>query len=74
MDKPVLGDGNDEVDFVLKKSQKIVAIKVKSNGESQTAGMSRFCKIFEPTASFIVGENGIKPEIFLSMDLRQLFL
>lgn len=67
-------DGNDEVDFVLKKSQKIVAIEVKSNGESQTAGMERFRKLFHPTASFIVGENGIKPEIFLSMDLRQLFL
>lgn len=66
-------DGNDEVDFVLKKNKKIVAIEVKSNGESQTAGMERFRKLFNPTASFIVGENGIKPEVFLSMDLRQLF-
>lgn len=66
-------DGNDEVDFILKKNQKIVAIEVKSNGESQTAGMDRFCKLFEPTASFFVGENGIKPEVFLRMDLRQLF-
>lgn len=66
-------DGNDEVDFILKKNQKVVAIEVKSNGESQTAGMDRFCKLFEPTASFFVGENGIKPEVFLGMDLRQLF-
>lgn len=66
-------DGNDEVDFILKKNQKIVAIEVKSNGESQTTGMDRFCKLFEPTASFFVGENGIKPEVFLGMDLRLLF-
>ena len=66
-------DGNDEVDFILKKNKKIVALEVKSNGESQTTGMERFCKLFHPTASFIVGENGIKPEFFLGMDLRQLF-
>jgi len=66
-------DGNDEVDFILKKNKKIVALEVKSNGESQTTGMERFCKLFHPTASFIVGENGIKPEVFLGMDLRQLF-
>lgn len=66
-------DGNDEVDFILKKNKKIVAIEVKSNGESHTEGMERFCKTFKPTASFIVGENGIKPEVFLCMDLRLLF-
>ena len=66
-------DGNDEVDFILKKNKKIVALEVKSNGESQTTGMERFCKLFHPTASFIVGENGIKPKVFLGMDLRQLF-
>lgn len=42
-------------------------------GEAQTTGMERFRKLFNPSASFIVGENGIKPEVFLSMDLRQLF-
>lgn len=67
-------DGNDEVDFILKKNRKTVAVEVKSNGESRTAGMERFNKLFQPTASFIVGENGIKPELFLCMDLSRLFL
>ncbi len=67
-------DGNNEVDFIIKKNQKVVAIEVKSNGESRTEGMDHFRKHFTPTASFIVGENGIKPEVFLSMDLRQLFI
>lgn len=66
-------DGNDEVDFIIKKNQKFVAIEVKSNGESHTTGLERFNRLFKPTASFIVGENGIKPEVFLSMDLRLLF-
>ena len=66
-------EGNDEVDFVLKKNQKIVAIEVKSNGETKTTGMERFHKLFNPLATIVVGENGIQPELFLSMDLRKFF-
>lgn len=66
-------DGNDEVDFVLRKNHKVVAIEVKSNGESATNGLTRFSQLFSPLAAFIVGENGIKAEDFLSMDLRELF-
>lgn len=66
-------EGNDEVDFVLKKNQKIVAIEVKSNGETKTTGMERFYKLFNPLATIVVGENGIQPELFHSMDLRKLF-
>lgn len=66
-------DGNDEVDFIVKKNQKVVAIEVKSNGERTTQGMERFNKLFNPIASFIVGENGIKPELFLCMNLKTLF-
>lgn len=66
-------EGNDEVDVVLKKNQKIVAIEVKSNGETKTTGMERFHKLFNPLATIVVGENGIQPELFLSMDLRKLF-
>lgn len=66
-------DGNDEVDFILKKNRKIVAIEVKSNGEAYTKGLERFREQFQPWASIIVGEKGILPEVFLSMDLRSLF-
>ena len=66
-------EGNDEVDFILKKNQKFVAIDVKSNGESMTQGMARFQREFSPHLTIVVGENGINPELFLSMDLRDLF-
>ena len=66
-------DGNDEVDFVLKKNQKFIAIEVKSNGESHTTGLERFHQLYHPVASFIVGERGIKPKVFLSMNLLKLF-
>lgn len=66
-------DGNDEVDFILKKNRKVIAIEVKSNGETFTTGLERFRNQFQPWASIIVGEKGILPEVFLSMDLRKLF-
>lgn len=66
-------DGNDEVDFVIKKNSKVVAIEVKSNGERSTSGLERFRRQFNPHAAFVVGENGIKAEDFLCMDLSRLF-
>lgn len=66
-------DGNDEVDFILKKNQKVIAVEVKSNGESHTTGLDRFRGQFHPLSSIIVGEKGILPETFLCMDLRKLF-
>lgn len=67
-------DGNDEVDFILKKNQKVIAVEVKSNNESHTTGLDRFRELFHPLASIIVGEKGIVPETFLCMDLRKLFV
>ena len=64
---------NDEVDFIIKKNQKIVAIEVKSNSETSTSGLERFRTMYKPTAAFVVGENGINPETFLGMDLNILF-
>ena len=66
-------DGNDEVDFVLKKNNSIVAIEVKGNAEKRTAGLDEFKKKFNPINAFIVGSEGVKPEDFLKMDLRKLF-
>ena len=66
-------DGNEEVDFVLKKNNSIVAIEVKGNAEKRTAGLDEFKKKFNPINAFIVGPEGVRPEDFLKMDLRKLF-
>lgn len=66
-------EGNDEVDFVLKKNNSIVAIEVKGNAEKRTAGLDEFRNRFNPINAFIVGPEGVKPEDFLKMDLRKLF-
>lgn len=66
-------DGVNEVDFVLRRLDKTVAIEVKSNGESDTHGLHVFQEKYHPVQSVIVGDNGLPPQVFLTMDLRELF-
>ena len=64
---------NDEVDFVLKKKDSLIAIEVKSNAEKRTDGLEKFKQMFNPKSAFIIGEGGISAEEFLSMDINNLF-
>ncbi len=64
---------NDEVDFILRKKNSLVAIEVKSNAEKRTGGLDKFRELFKPTTSFIVGDGGINAEEFMSLDLTKLF-
>ncbi|MDE5870188.1 MAG: DUF4143 domain-containing protein, partial [Muribaculaceae bacterium] len=64
---------NDEVDFILKKKDTLIAVEVKSNAEKNTKGLDKFKEKFDPERAFIVGDGGISTEEFLSMDLRSLF-
>ena len=64
---------NDEVDFVLRKKGKVVAIEIKSNAEKGTEGLNKFNQLFEPQASFIVGDGGIPTSEFLEIDIKKLF-
>lgn len=66
-------EGNEEVDFVLRKNNSLVAIEVKGNAEKRTLGLDEFKKRFNPAHAFIVGTEGVKPEDFLKMDLPRLF-
>ena len=58
---------NREVDFVLRKGKKLVAIEVKS-GRTATSlpGLESFSKSFKPGRMLIVGPGGISLERFLS--------
>ena len=62
-----------EVDFVLRKKDSLVAIEIKGNAEKRTEGLDVFKEKYNPKAAFIVGDGGIKPEEFLTMDLNKLF-
>ena len=66
-------DGNNEVDFVLRKKGAVVAIEVKSNAEKRTEGLNKFRQLFNPQSALIVGDGGISAEDFLLTDIRTLF-
>ena len=59
-------DGNDEVDYVIQKKDRVVAIEVKSNNEASNKGLQSFRARFHPQATLVVGKAGIPAETFLS--------
>ena len=60
-------DGNDEVDFVLERGPRIVAIEVKSGARvAQSKGMDEFRRRYYPHDSLLVGAGGIALDEFLS--------
>ena len=66
-------DGDDEVDYVLERKGKIIAIEVKSNAEKSNAGLSVFRERFHPYMSFVVGDGGVGTDDFLSCNPAELF-
>ncbi len=63
-----------EVDFILRKKGKVVAIEVKSNAEKNTEGLKKFNSFFHPETFFIVGDGGMHAEDFLSSDITSFFI
>ncbi len=56
-----------EVDFVLQRSCRVVAIEVKSGPQRRdTSGTAEFEKQFRPARSIVVGADGIPLNEFLS--------
>ena len=66
-------EGGEEVDFVLVKNTKIVAVEVKSNHDKDTSGLHTFQELYHPHRAILVGEGGIAIETFLASNLKELF-
>lgn len=64
---------NEEVDFVVERRGKLVAIEVKSGAKSQVKGMEPFNQQYHPQKLLLVGEGGMPIEVFLKMNLKELF-
>ena len=65
-------NNDDEVDFVLQHSRKVIAIEVKSGRRQANQGMYEFEKQFHPDVELVVGGEAVSIEQFLSLDLGQL--
>jgi len=66
-------DGDLEVDFILKKDNKIVAIEVKSNNDTTNNGLAVFRERYKPHHSIVVGKGGMDAELFLGTNPAKLF-
>jgi len=66
-------ENNHEVDFVLEKDGKVIAIEVKSGRRAENKGMSVFAQKFHPDKILLVGTGGIRYEDFLRINPNNLF-
>ncbi len=66
-------EGDAEVDFVISKNKKTIAIEVKSNKASITNGMKQFQKQYDPQKMILIGADGMKWQDFLMMNPNDLF-
>ncbi len=64
---------NEEVDFILKKDENIIAIEVKSGLAKFTRGMDTFRNKYNPTKILLVGTSGLLWQEFLEINPKTLF-
>lgn len=64
---------NAEVDYVLLRRNKKVAIEVKSGRRTTNEGLPKFAQAYKSYKSLVVGSGGFSFEEFLSMNLNLLF-
>ena len=66
-------DGNLEVDFVIEKRGRLIAVEVKSGRTRRNKGLAAFQQRFAPEQSLLVGGDGLAWETFLTIDPAELF-
>jgi predicted AAA+ superfamily ATPase len=66
-------EANKEVDFIIEKDGKVIALEVKSGRRGENSGMSAFAEKFHPEKVLLVGTGGIPHEEFLKINPRELF-
>ncbi len=66
-------EGNNEVDFILEKGDKVIGLEVKSGASADNEGMGVFNAKFHPDKILLVGAGGIPYEEFLKINPKELF-
>ena len=67
-------DGHDEVDFVLVKGKRNIAIEVKTGvGKAPMRGLNTFSRQFKPHHKILVGDQGMPLDTFLLTDPSEWF-
>ncbi len=66
-------EGNNEVDFILEKGNKVIGLEVKSGMKSDNAGMQVFADKFNPDKVLLIGTGGVPFGEFLKINPGELF-
>ena len=61
-------DGNHEVDYVLQKGDRLIALEVKSGIAKNTSGIQAFARQYPEARLVLVGDQGIPVEEFLRIE------
>jgi predicted AAA+ superfamily ATPase len=64
---------NDEVDFVLERRGKVIAVEVKSNDSENKKGLEVFRKKFNPDKLYLISNRGLSWQEFLKINPIDLF-
>ena len=64
---------NEEVDFILERNSKLIAIEVKTGRRGENKGIQIFSKMYQPKKAIMVGTSGISIEEFLRLNPAELF-
>lgn len=63
---------NEEVDFVLRRADKLLAIEVKSGKRQSNSGLSTFRQMYNPQHSLVVGGQALPLEDLFKGDIASL--
>ncbi len=66
-------EGNNEVDFILEKGDKVIGLEVKSGASADNEGMGIFNEKLHTDKMLLVGTGGIPYEDFLKINPKELF-
>ncbi|HNW56902.1 MAG TPA: DUF4143 domain-containing protein [Bacteroidales bacterium] len=66
-------NGNNEVDFVVVRDQRVTAIEIKSGTMGSRSGMESFSRLFKPHRLLLIGDKGIPWQEFLRTDPGEIF-
>lgn len=66
-------EGNNEVDFILEKGDKLIGLEVKSGISADNSGMRIFNEKFHPGKMLLIGTGGLPYEEFLKINPKELF-
>lgn len=64
--------GSREVDYVLRKGERLAAIEVKSAAVTDVSGMREFKRKYPEAKTYLVGEKGMGLEVFLQTTAADL--